>query len=36
MMYRAMSEYLAAWEREQAPNFELFRIVAAGRPARAP
>jgi thioredoxin reductase (NADPH) len=29
MMYRAMSEYLASWEREQAPNFELFRIVAA-------
>jgi thioredoxin reductase (NADPH) len=28
MMYRATSEYLAAWEREQAPNFELFRIVA--------
>jgi thioredoxin reductase (NADPH) len=28
MMYRAMSEYLASWEREQAPNFELFRIVA--------
>jgi thioredoxin reductase (NADPH) len=29
MMYRAMSEYLASWELEQAPNFELFRIVAA-------
>jgi thioredoxin reductase (NADPH) len=29
MMYRAMSEYLASWEREQAPNFELFRVVAA-------
>jgi thioredoxin reductase (NADPH) len=28
MMYRAMSEYLASWELEQAPNFELFRIVA--------
>jgi thioredoxin reductase (NADPH) len=27
-MYRAMSEYLDSWEREQAPNFELFRIVA--------
>jgi thioredoxin reductase (NADPH) len=27
-MYRAMSEYLASWEQEQAPNFELFRIVA--------
>jgi hypothetical protein len=28
-MYRAMSEALASWERERAPNFELFRIVAA-------
>jgi thioredoxin reductase (NADPH) len=27
-MYRAMSEYLSSWEREQAPNFEFFRIVA--------
>jgi thioredoxin reductase (NADPH) len=27
-MYRAMSEFLSSWEREQAPNFELFRIVA--------
>jgi thioredoxin reductase (NADPH) len=27
-MYRAMSEFLASWTREQAPNFELFRIVA--------
>jgi len=36
-MYRAMSEYLASWEREHAPNFELFRIVAQegdGRVAR--
>ena len=29
MMYRAMSEYLSSWTREQEPNFELFRIVAA-------
>jgi thioredoxin reductase (NADPH) len=29
MMYRAMSEYLSAWTREQEPTFELFRIVAA-------
>src|SRR5256886_5168982 len=28
MMYRAMSEYLSSWTREQDPNFELFRIVA--------
>src|ERR1700729_631725 len=26
MMYRAMSEYLSSWTREQEPNFELFRI----------
>ena len=29
MMYGAMSEYLSSWTREQEPNFELFRIVAA-------
>ena len=29
MMYRAMSEYLSSWTREQEPNFEMFRIVAA-------
>ncbi len=29
MMYRAMSEFLSSWTREQEPNFELFRIVAA-------
>ena len=29
MMYRAMSEYLSSWTREQEPNFEQFRIVAA-------
>jgi thioredoxin reductase (NADPH) len=28
MMYRAMSEYLSSWTREQDPTFELFRIVA--------
>jgi thioredoxin reductase (NADPH) len=28
-MYRAMSEYLSSWTREQQPNFEEFRIVAA-------
>jgi thioredoxin reductase (NADPH) len=27
MMYRAMSEYLSSWTREQDPNFELFRII---------
>jgi thioredoxin reductase (NADPH) len=35
-MYRAMSEYLASWTREQEPNFELFRIVAAERDSRIP
>lgn len=29
MMYRAMTDYLASWTREQEPSFELFRIVAA-------
>jgi thioredoxin reductase (NADPH) len=29
MMYAPMSEYLFSWIREQEPNFELFRIVAA-------
>jgi thioredoxin reductase (NADPH) len=29
MMHRAISEYLSSWTREQEPNFELFRIVAA-------
>ena len=28
MMYRAMSDYLASWTREQEPSFEMFRIVA--------
>jgi thioredoxin reductase (NADPH) len=35
MMYRAMSEYLDAWTREQAPHFELFRIVAETDDSRA-
>ncbi|SCK45945.1 thioredoxin reductase (NADPH) [Streptomyces sp. WMMB 322] len=29
MLYRAMSEFLSAWTREQEPAFELFRVVAA-------
>ena len=29
MMYSSMSQYLSSWTREQEPNFELFRIVAA-------
>jgi thioredoxin reductase (NADPH) len=36
LMYRAMSEYLSAWTREQEPNFELFRIVAAPGDRRIP
>src|SRR5215471_9618701 len=36
MMYGAMSEYLAAWTREQEPNFELFRIVADEGDPRVP
>src|SRR5947209_6611037 len=36
MMYRAMSEYLSSWTREQEPNFELFRIVAAEGDSRLP
>jgi thioredoxin reductase (NADPH) len=36
MMYRAMSEYLSAWTREQQPNFELFRIIAAEGDRRIP
>jgi thioredoxin reductase (NADPH) len=35
MMYLAMSEYLASWTGEQAPNFEEFRIVAAEGDRRA-
>lgn len=34
MMYRAMSEYLATWTREQEPTFEMFRIVAEEGDAR--
>jgi thioredoxin reductase (NADPH) len=36
MMYGAMSEYLAAWTREQEPSFELFRIVADEGDPRVP
>jgi thioredoxin reductase (NADPH) len=36
MMYRAMSEYLSSWMREQEPTFELFRIVAAKDDKRLP
>ncbi len=36
MMYRAMSEYLSAWTREQEPSFELFRIVAADGDRKVP
>ena len=36
MLYRAVSEYLYAWTREQEPNFELFRIVAAEGDRRIP
>ena len=34
-MYRAMSEYLASWTKEQEPSFEEFRIVAEGDDNRA-
>ncbi|MBV8951008.1 MAG: FAD-dependent oxidoreductase [Actinobacteria bacterium] len=34
MMYRAMSDYLSSWTREQEPRFEMFRIVAANGDAR--
>ena len=36
MMYRAMSQYLSAWTREQEPTFELFRIVAAQGDRKSP
>lgn len=29
MLYRAMSEFLSSWTRDQEPTFELFRVVAA-------
>ncbi|HEY1515701.1 MAG TPA: FAD-dependent oxidoreductase [Solirubrobacteraceae bacterium] len=35
MMYRAMSEFLSSWTREQEPNFEEFRIIAAESDSRA-
>ena len=34
-MYRATSEYLSAWTREQEPKFEEFRIVAAEDDSRS-
>ena len=36
MMYRAMSEYLSTWTRDQEPKFELFRIIAAEGDRRLP
>ena len=36
MMYRAISEFLSAWTREQEPSFELFRIIAAEDDNRLP
>ncbi len=36
MMYRAMSEYLSSWTREQEPGFELFRIVGRAGDPRVP
>jgi thioredoxin reductase (NADPH) len=35
MLFRAMSEYLASWTRDQEPTFEEFRIVAAEGDSRA-
>jgi len=29
VMYRSMTAYLSTWTRDQEPNFELFRIIAA-------
>jgi thioredoxin reductase (NADPH) len=34
VMYRAMSEYLSSWMREQEPTFEEFRIVAEANDSR--
>jgi thioredoxin reductase (NADPH) len=34
MVYRAMSDFLSSWAREQRPSFEEFRIVAADGDAR--
>lgn len=33
-MYSTMSEFLSSWTREEQPNFEEFRIVAAERDPR--
>ena len=34
-LYRAISDFLSSWTREQSPRFELFRIVAADGDGRA-
>ena len=34
-LFRAMSEYLVSWRREQEPSFEEFRIVASEGDSRA-
>lgn len=34
-LFRALSDYLSAWTREQEPKFEEFRIVAAEGDSRA-
>ena len=34
-LFRAISEYVAAWRREQEPRFEEFRIIAAKGDSRA-
>ena len=36
MMYRAVSEFLSTWTKEQEPSFELFRIIAAEDDSRLP
>jgi thioredoxin reductase (NADPH) len=36
MMYRAISEFLSTWTREQEPDSELFRIVGAEDDPRLP
>jgi thioredoxin reductase (NADPH) len=35
VMYRAVSEYLSSWTREQDPSFELFRLIADENDTRA-
>ena len=36
MMYRAMSEFLSTWTKEQEPSFELFQIIAVADDPRLP